>query len=452
MPFARRARVSVSNEYETLAAVSYTVDGEYLPALPPHTLYFHACWRHSPPTNDAPHVLLNTRGRGHLVAVMLKLHRLSLGTGMDGRDLVYIDDDTSPALIGTTLFDYFHDRGLGQSFFHQFSGRFPLIGSKQFATNSIDCYYRIHIDDPIRFSRSLKLCFEQRSYLGTMLADGNDIHPDYGLPLSLVTAWTTNAAHNRVVPASNDIVSVAYWYQTLPTTPQPWHPGAAFLSFQAQARSATSPETVQEVLPLRRLHSFLPYTDLAPNRCLPVPLGAAASFCTNSLADSPCAVSPVQDRWAGVPFSLTLAPHASQAACVLLPPHATNLCIHIPAHVLAQRLYILCVAADSHLAPYGATHAHLEVSYENGARAFQAITDGEQVSDWRFGRHTSLFAGKFGWIGLLPDGSERAVYVFRTPNPLPHVAITSMTFRATGSPAALYILAVTAEQPADFRE
>lgn len=35
MPFARRARVSVSNEYDTLAAVSFTITGEYFPASPP---------------------------------------------------------------------------------------------------------------------------------------------------------------------------------------------------------------------------------------------------------------------------------------------------------------------------------------------------------------------------------------------------------------------------------
>jgi hypothetical protein len=452
MPFARRARLSVSNECDTLAAVSYTINGEYLPALPADALRFHACWRRSNPTRDGRHTALTTAGRGHIAAVVYKVRRLAPGTVTDGRDLFYIDGAPAPTLAGTSLAEYFHGLGATEPYALSYSGhsvsRAPSdVDGTDFAT-LVERYYRVHLHDPIRFTRAITVCFEQRSYLGTLPSGQNNIALDYGMDVPYVTPWTTNGMHNRVVTASNDVVSVIYWYQTAPHTPQPFCPQQHQQPFVSRFHTNATSGAMQERLEQRRYHSFFPYMDVARARCVPVPLGAAAVPPADAGADAPHAVPAARRLWAGVPFAMTPAPGGTGVACIIHGPGHRAAPATIPCHVYAQRLYVLCAATGSHRAAYGAAHGRLEVAYANGARAAQNITDGEHVSDWRFGRHTSLVAGKIGWLGSATNGSDRALYVFRAENPLPHVAITNLTLHCAGSGATLYVLGITAEQPA----
>ena len=64
--------------------------------------------------------------------------------------------------------------------------------------------YRWHIMDPIRFETDLKV---------TLQAIG----------------WRTEKDKRRYLPLQDDIASVAYWYQTLPTAPFPALPDREYL-------------------------------------------------------------------------------------------------------------------------------------------------------------------------------------------------------------------------------
>ena len=54
--------------------------------------------------------------------------------------------------------------------------------------------YRWHIMDPIRFERDIRVTIQ-------------------------ALGWRTEKQDRRYLPLQDDIASVAYWYQTLPTTP-----------------------------------------------------------------------------------------------------------------------------------------------------------------------------------------------------------------------------------------
>jgi hypothetical protein len=54
--------------------------------------------------------------------------------------------------------------------------------------------YRWHIVDPIRFAENLKVTIQ-------------------------ALGWRTEKGKRRYLPLQDDIASVAYWYQTLPTAP-----------------------------------------------------------------------------------------------------------------------------------------------------------------------------------------------------------------------------------------
>jgi hypothetical protein len=58
--------------------------------------------------------------------------------------------------------------------------------------------YRWHIPDPIRFEKNIKVEIQ-------------------------ALGWRS---HDRYLPLQDDLASVAFWYQTLPTAPFPKLPGA----------------------------------------------------------------------------------------------------------------------------------------------------------------------------------------------------------------------------------
>ena len=56
--------------------------------------------------------------------------------------------------------------------------------------------YRWHLSDPIRFEKNLRVTIQ-------------------------ALGWRTEESNRRYLPLSDDIASVAFWYQTLPTAKFP---------------------------------------------------------------------------------------------------------------------------------------------------------------------------------------------------------------------------------------
>ena len=118
-------------------------------------------------------------------------------------DKFFLDDDTEfPTICGTGTEDYFCG---SYDFENQETHRYeefntPYAGLPQvlrpdglYQSQQRFGMYRWHIPDPIRFERELRV---------TMQALG----------------WRSG---RRYLPLQDDIASVAYWYQTLPTAPFP---------------------------------------------------------------------------------------------------------------------------------------------------------------------------------------------------------------------------------------
>ena len=167
----------------------YYVDWEKVPALPANSLYFHARYHQQYPANPGDHVILNTTGRGNYIGTVYSVLQTKNGWFGEGDDRFYIDGEKTPSLQGTGTEDYFGD-AWG---FREFAGSYhgvtlyegPLKGDRVSA-------YRWHIQDPIRFSKSLKFTIEHR---------GSDVD---------MTGKQLSSSNER----ADWISSVAFWYQT----------------------------------------------------------------------------------------------------------------------------------------------------------------------------------------------------------------------------------------------
>jgi hypothetical protein len=191
MPFAKRARITLTNDSPThrVRSLYWYIDYEQVPSLPPDTLYFHAQYRQEyPATPEQNYLILDTEGRGNYVGTVLSVYSRTRGWFGEGDDFFYIDGEAEPSLRGTGTEDYFCDAWGFREFNRPYFG-VVLFEGYEFGDRV--CAYRWHIPDPIRFSKSLKFEFE---HAGVMF-------DDKGKRIS--------GFHDRADLFS----SVAFWYQ-----------------------------------------------------------------------------------------------------------------------------------------------------------------------------------------------------------------------------------------------
>lgn len=211
MPFRKRARITLQNECDRDAdIVAYRVLYK-LHEIPGDAAYFHAQWRRSMTRRDHPeHVIIDgVGGCGLYVGTYLAWTALSRGWWGEGEVKFYLDGDGEfPTISDTGTEDYFGGAwgfegadGLEKSFNSPFLGM-PLVdhgdghGPRRFGL------YRWHLLDGIGFAEDLKV---------TVQALG----------------WWPGEKYE---PLTDDIASVAYWYQrephvvfpALPALPQRW--------------------------------------------------------------------------------------------------------------------------------------------------------------------------------------------------------------------------------------
>jgi hypothetical protein len=218
MPFRKLARITATNEgRQDVGAFYSNIDYQLVPSLPDDVLYFHAQYRqaapNSPTTNDwktngdankllnpdgkGNYVYAETRGRGHLMGVTLGVLQNQEFWMGEGDDMIFIDDETKPAIIGTGSEDYFcgaWDFGGREGaipFSHLYNGA-HLIASAERAGGRY-CLYRWHADNPVTFTKYMKHTME----------------------------------HGHANHRADNFYSVGYWYQTEPYTDFPALPPAA---------------------------------------------------------------------------------------------------------------------------------------------------------------------------------------------------------------------------------
>jgi len=201
LPFRKQARITIENQYwEPIQGFFYQITYA-MGQVAAEAAYLHAQWRRNVTTREYPeHVLLDgVRGQGHYVGTVMAWTQFSNGWWGEGEIKFYIDGDGQfPTICGTGTEDYFCGAwGFGDTFSAPFTG-YPLW-RKEPGEVPRHGLYRWHIMDPIRFQKDLKV---------TMQALG----------------WWLKG---KFQPLTDDISSVAYWYQGEPHAPFPPMPDLA---------------------------------------------------------------------------------------------------------------------------------------------------------------------------------------------------------------------------------
>jgi hypothetical protein len=202
MPFRTRARLTLENRGPEPIVCYYQINYA-LSDIPQDAAYFHAQFRR---TNPVPYkgvytVLDDVHGQGTYVGTYLAVGVTNSGWWGEGEIKFFLDDDAEfPTICGTGTEDYF-----GGAYDWDVDGAYityttPFLGMHQvlkadglYRSQTRFGMYRWHIPDPIRFRHALRV---------TLQALG----------------WRSEG---RFLPLQCDMASVAYWYQTLPTTPFP---------------------------------------------------------------------------------------------------------------------------------------------------------------------------------------------------------------------------------------
>ncbi|WP_428377455.1 glycoside hydrolase family 172 protein [Lichenicoccus sp.] len=209
MPFCGRARMTLENRSPEQHAILYYQINYVLTPLPEDAAYFHAQFRRNNPLPyKQDHTILDgVSGAGQYVGTYMAWGVNNAGWWGEGEIKFFLDGDTEyPTICGTGTEDYFcgaynFDSGTVDENFQRSYVEFttPYAGLPQVIRpdgtyNSQQRFgmYRWHIPDPVRFQADLRV---------TMQALG----------------WRTERAQRRYLPLQDDIASVAYWYQTLPT-------------------------------------------------------------------------------------------------------------------------------------------------------------------------------------------------------------------------------------------
>lgn len=198
MPFRKRARITIENQrWEPIHGFFYQITYA-LTDLPDNAATLHAQWRRSMTSRECPeHVILESvKGQGHYIGTFLAWTQLSNGWWGEGEIKFYMDGDTDyPTICGTGTEDYFCGAwGFGETFNAPFTG-YPLWRQEPGEVPRHGLY-RWHIYDPIRFKQSLKVTIQ-------------------------ALGWWPNG---KFQPLTDDIASVAYWYQAEPHVPFPTLP------------------------------------------------------------------------------------------------------------------------------------------------------------------------------------------------------------------------------------
>jgi hypothetical protein len=204
MPFRRRCRITFQNIADTEMVLYYQINYT-LTDVPEDAAYFHAQFRR---TNPLPYqevytILEGVRGQGQYVGTAMAWGVNNAGWWGEGEIKFYLDGDGAfPTLCGTGTEDYFcgsynfenQETRQYQEFSTPYAGMPQVIRPDGvYRSQQRFGLYRWHITDPIRFRQDLRVTIQALGW-----RDGG-----------------------RYLPLQDDIASVAFWYQTLPTAPFP---------------------------------------------------------------------------------------------------------------------------------------------------------------------------------------------------------------------------------------
>lgn len=194
MPFYDSARIELVNQSDKNLGSTYFQVDYSLEKLPPNTPYFCAQYNQQfPVPNDVDYLILDAEGTGHYVGTVMSGRSRSPEWFGEGDEKFYIDGDQTPTIQGTGTEDYaLHAWGMNRTTTYPYCGIARLEGEWGMVGWWIT-YYRWHIVDPVRFSKSLKVTIED---VGWMSEDE-----------------VAEGEYRGHVDRNDDFASVAFWYQ-----------------------------------------------------------------------------------------------------------------------------------------------------------------------------------------------------------------------------------------------
>jgi hypothetical protein len=219
MPFRRRCRITMTNIGPEHMILYYQINYT-LTEVPEDAAYFHAQFRR---TNPLPYkqdytILEGVKGRGQYVGTYMAWQVNSNNWWGEGEIKFFLDGDGEyPTICGTGTEDYFCGSydfdtekvshfGVRSVEYTEFTT--PYAGLPQvirpdghYVANTRFGMYRWHVMDPVRFEEDLRVTIQ-------------------------ALGWRSGG---RYLPLQDDIASVAFWYQTLPTAPFPELPDRDYL-------------------------------------------------------------------------------------------------------------------------------------------------------------------------------------------------------------------------------
>jgi hypothetical protein len=212
MPFRQRCRITLTNIAPQDMVLYYQINYT-LTEVPEEAAYFHAQFRR---VNPLPYkevftILDGVRGQGHFAGLYMAWGVNNNRWWGEGEIKFYLDGDGEfPTICGTGTEDYFcgsynfenKETRQYQEFTTPYAGLAQVIRPDgTYVANTRFGLYRWHIVDPVRFEQDLRVTIQALGW-----RDGG-----------------------RYLPLQDDISSVAFWYQALPTTPFPALPEKDYL-------------------------------------------------------------------------------------------------------------------------------------------------------------------------------------------------------------------------------
>ena len=202
MPFRKSCRITLSNIGHEDMTLYYQVNYT-LTDVPADCAYFHAQFRR---TNPLPFkqdytILEGVRGRGHYVGTAMGWGVNNNNWWGEGEIKFFLDGDREwPTICGTGTEDYFcgsynfenKETRQYQEFCTPYAGLHQVLRPDGlYRSQQRFALYRWHIMDPVRFTSDLRVTIQ-------------------------ALGWRSDG---RYLPLQDDISSVAFWYQMLPTVP-----------------------------------------------------------------------------------------------------------------------------------------------------------------------------------------------------------------------------------------
>ncbi len=207
MPFRKHCRMTLTNLSERDMVLYYQVNYT-LTEVPEDCAYFHAQFRRVNPLpyKEVVTLLDGIKGQGQYVGTYLAWGVNNSGWWGEGEIKFYLDGDgVYPTICGTGTEDYFcgsynfenQETHQYQTFVTPYAGLHQVIRPDGvYRSQTRFGMYRWHITDPIRFEEEIRVTIQ-------------------------ALGWRSGG---RYLPLQDDIASVVYWYQTLPTSPFPQMP------------------------------------------------------------------------------------------------------------------------------------------------------------------------------------------------------------------------------------